>query len=83
MSLKEGSFNKFCEGTGPYVSPEALKCPYTDVQISSKTDIWSFGAVMFEIVTHKKMPRDSEKYRSKSNLYNEEITNIIYFKWLI
>lgn len=60
--LKEGCFDTFCEGAGPYVSPEALQWPHSDYPVSYPTDIWSLGAVMFEIVTHKKMPRDAERY---------------------
>lgn len=60
--IKEGCYGNFCEGAGPYVSPEALKWPNSEFPVTSKTDIWSLGAVMFEIVTHKKMPRDSKRY---------------------
>lgn len=60
--IKEGCCHNFCEGAGPYVSPEALKWPNSGNPITSKTDIWSLGAVMFEIVTHKKIPRDAKRY---------------------
>lgn len=60
--LKEGCFDSFCEGAGPYVSPEALYFPNSRYPVSYATDIWSLGAVMFEIVMHSKMPRDPERY---------------------
>lgn len=62
--IKEGNFQSFNEGSGPYVSPEALQYPNSIYPVSYPADIWSLGAVMFEIVTHKKMPRDSERYRA-------------------
>lgn len=60
--IKEGYYGAFCEGSGPYVSPEALQYPHSVYPVSYPTDIWSLGAVMFEIVTHTKMPRDAERY---------------------
>ncbi|OHS99932.1 TKL family protein kinase [Tritrichomonas foetus] len=60
--LKNGTFENFCEGAGPYVSPEALYWPNSPHQVTYQTDIWSFGAVMYEIVTHRKVPRDAERY---------------------
>lgn len=60
--IKEGNFENFCEGAGPYASPESIQYPHSTYPVSYPTDIWSLGAVMFEIVTHTRMPRDSEKY---------------------
>ena len=65
--LKNGHFDNFCEGAGPYVSPEALRYPNTPYLVSYPTDIWSLGAVMFEIVTHMRIPRNHEGYDAIRN----------------
>lgn len=57
-----GSFADGCEGAGPYVSPEALYWPNTPYQVTSQADIWSLGATLYEIVTHKPMPREPPGY---------------------
>ncbi|OHT07973.1 TKL family protein kinase [Tritrichomonas foetus] len=65
--LPDQHFDSFLEGAGPYVSPEALKWPNTPFVVSFPTDIWSLGAVLFEIVTHSKMPRDPDGYDAMRN----------------
>lgn len=56
--IADGTYKQFCEGAGPYVSPEAIKWPHSNHPVSFPTDIWSFGAVLFEIVTEIRFPRD-------------------------
>lgn len=60
--IRNGEFKCFNEGAGPYVSPEALQYPNTPYQVSYPADIWSFGGVMFEILTHKRFPREMPGY---------------------
>ena len=56
----------FCEGAGPYISPEALN-PNVIHPITSASDIWSLGAVLYEIASRSDMPRDDEGYESIRN----------------
>ena len=65
--LENGKFDSFCEGAGPYAAPEALYFPNTPYAVSQKADIWSFGALMYEVVTHHKVPRDSDGYDAIRN----------------
>ena len=55
--LPVGHFTADSEGAGPYVSPEALSYPNTEYEVGPPTDIFSFGLVMYELVTHKTAPR--------------------------
>lgn len=64
--IPEGSFVSGNEGAGPYVSPEALRFPDAG-PISFPSDVWSLGAVMYEVVTHKNVPRDSIGYNAIRN----------------
>ncbi|KAH0787064.1 CAMK family protein kinase [Histomonas meleagridis] len=64
--IREGTFCQSNEGAGPYASPESIRFP-TAGPVSFPTDIWSFGAVMYEAVTHKKMPRDFNGYDAIRN----------------
>jgi serine/threonine-protein kinase len=49
----------FGEGAGPYIAPEVLTAR---ADVGFAADIWSLGAVMFEIVTRRPMPRDPDGY---------------------
>lgn len=66
-TIKFKTFEEDCEGAGPYVSPEALHYPDTDFDVSSPTDIFSFGIVMMEMVTRKAAPRENEGYQALRN----------------
>ena len=55
-----------CEGSGPYLSPEALN-PNLLHPVTPASDIWSFGAVLYEIASRSPMPRDDEEYESIRN----------------
>jgi serine/threonine protein kinase len=52
-----GSSQSFGEGAGPYIAPEVLS---SRADIGFASDIWSLGAVMFEIVARRPMPRDHD-----------------------
>lgn len=61
--LPIGKFSDGDEGAGPYVSPEALAYPGGKHAVNDATDIFSFGVVLLEVVTHQKAPRGgSEGY---------------------
>ena len=62
--IPDGTFNAQFEGAGPYLSPEALQYPDSPYQVSSASDVWSFGAVLYEVIAHKRVPRDAEGYSS-------------------
>ena len=62
-----GSFQMNCEGAGPYASPEALAFPDTPYVVGPESDIWSFGAVIYELITHKRAPRDRDGYSAFRN----------------
>ena len=49
-------FEEGSEGAGPYCSPETLAFPYGD-PVGTATDIFSFGVVLLEAVSHQKAPR--------------------------
>lgn len=55
-----------CEGSGPYVSPEALN-PNAKYPVTTASDIWSFGAVLYEIACRCEVPRDDENYEAIRN----------------
>lgn len=61
-ALKFGDFEEDAEGAGPYVSPEALAFPHSPYEVGAPTDIFSFGVIMFEIVTHRMAPRTYPGY---------------------
>jgi serine/threonine protein kinase len=63
-SLALGSFREECEGAGPYVSPEALAFPHTEYSVGFPTDIFSFGIVLYELITHKLAPRSGPGYQA-------------------
>lgn len=60
-------FDTYSAGAGPYISPEALYYPNTEFSVSFPSDIWSFGAVMFEALTHTPVPRDTDSYSAIRN----------------
>ena len=62
-----GSFVENCAGAGPYLSPEALEYPNTQFSVGQAADIWSFGAVLYEMISHKQVPRDPEGYTAFRN----------------
>lgn len=66
-TLPVGKFEEDCEGAGPYVSPEALRFPNLGVPVGCPTDIFSFGIVMMEVLTHKAAPRSYPKYDDLRN----------------
>lgn len=66
-SLPIGNFTADSEGAGPYVSPEALAFPNTEYAVGAATDIFSFGIVMLELVTHKIAPRVFPGYNNIRN----------------
>lgn len=55
--LEVGSFSEGDEGAGPYVSPEALAYPCGKYEVYEATDIFSFGVVLLEVITHQNAPR--------------------------
>lgn len=64
---KYGTFDEDDEGAGPYVSPEALVYPHTAYNVDGSTDIWSFGLVLYEVITKKSAPRDFPGYEQLRN----------------
>ena len=65
--LPIGTFEADCAGAGPYLSPEALYYPDTPYTVGPAADVWSFGAVLYEVITHKRVPRDAEGYTNFRN----------------
>lgn len=55
--VRVGEFREGDEGSGPYVSPEALAFPVSEFPVGTATDIFSFGLVLLECVTGKPAPR--------------------------
>lgn len=62
-----GTFQEDDEGAGPYVSPEALSFPHTEYEVGPKTDIFSFGVVLYELLTKKLAPREYPEYENLRN----------------
>ncbi|EAY15244.1 TKL family protein kinase [Trichomonas vaginalis G3] len=62
-----GTFQEDDEGAGPYVSPEALAFPHTEYEVGTKTDIFSFGVVLYELITRKPAPREYPDYENLRN----------------
>lgn len=60
--IREGTFSEDCEGAGPYVSPEALEYPNTEFVVNRSSDIFSLGAVLYELVTKTFVPRTVPRY---------------------
>jgi hypothetical protein len=48
-----------CVGAGPYISPEAL---WGAEPVSAASDVWGFGAILFEIVSGWSLPGDTRGY---------------------
>ena len=64
---KVGAFQEDDEGAGPYVSPEALSFPHSVHKVTEKTDIFSFGIVLYELITRRNVPREYPGYEQLRN----------------
>ena len=62
---KIGEFEEGNEGAGPFVSPEALAYPCSEYDVTSATDIFSFGVVLLEVASQKLAPRGGNAGYSK------------------
>jgi len=59
-----GDTRYFGEGAGPYLAPELLSYHKSGSDKTQMCDIWSFGAVMYEVVTQKPIPRELPDYEN-------------------
>jgi len=67
---KVGTFEEDDEGAGRYVSPEALGFPHSPFEVGPPTDIWSFGIVLYELITNERAPSEGEPYQDlRKGLY--------------
>lgn len=73
---------KFTLGTDAYIPPEQFDRANAFKALGSVTDVFAFGIVMFELITHGKFPygnppdldeKDPDKYNQEFEIYCEKV----------